>query len=70
MEKASTLAPKIIYMAACLLTETPFEKVNDASELIHMPSQSSDFQKMKNLRKVDPIAFGYIIKAEKLLMDI
>ena len=70
MEKASTLAPKIIYMAACLLTETPFEKVNDASELIHMPLQSSDFQKMNNLRKVDPIAYGYLIKAEKLLMDI
>ena len=29
-----------------------------------------DFQKMKNLRKVDPIAYGYLIKAEKLLMDI
>ena len=67
MEKASRLAPKVIYMAACLLTETPFEKIIEGAEFINKKLIRPDFMKLKGLRKVDSVGYGYIVKADRLL---
>ena len=67
MEKASRLAPKVIYMATCLLIETPFEKIIDGAEYSNEKLIRPDFMKLKGLRKVDSVGYGYIVKADRLL---
>lgn len=69
MEKASRLAPKVIYMAACLLTETPFERIIDGAEFSKETLMLPDFMKLKGLRKLDPVGYGYIVKADRLLAE-
>jgi len=67
MEKAAKLAPKLVYMAACLLTETPFEKVTDGAEYNKELLVQPDFKKLKGLKKVDSVGYGYIVKADRLM---
>lgn len=69
MEKASRLAPKVIYMASCLLTCTPFERITDAAELSKESLTMPDLAKMKELKKLDPIGYGYLVKSNKLLSE-
>jgi hypothetical protein len=69
MEKASRLAPKVIYMAACLLTETPFEKVTDGAEYSKEMLTRPDLMKLKGLRKFESVGYGYIVKADRLLSN-
>ena len=67
MEKAAKLAPKLVYMAACLLTETPFEKVTDGAEYNKELLVQPAFKKLKGLKKVDSVGYGYIVKADRLM---
>ena len=67
MEKASRLAPKVIYMASCLLTSTPFERITDAAELSKESLTMPDLAKMKGLKKLDPVGYGYLVKSNQLL---
>lgn len=69
MEKASRLAPKLVYMAACLLTETPFERVTGGAEYNKEMLILPGFKKLKGLKKVDSVGYGYIVKADRLLSD-
>jgi len=68
MEKAARMAPKLIYMAACLLTETPFEKITDPEVFDREKLTSEDFLKLKSLKKADLLGYGYLVKAERLIM--
>ena len=68
MEKAARMAPKLIYMAACLLTETPFEKITDPEVFDREKLMSEDFLKLKSLKKADLLGYGYLVKAERLIM--
>jgi len=67
MEKASRIAPKVIYMVACLLTETPFEKVVDARKYNNEILSQEDLLMLKELKKIDPVAYAYVVKADKLM---
>ena len=67
IEKASRQAPKVIYMAVSLLMETPFERIMDAAEYAKESLTQSDFLKLKGLKKVDPLGYGYLVKADRLL---
>ncbi len=65
MEKAARMAPKIAYMAACLLTETPFERISDSREFVHEKLIQDEFIKLNYSKKVDPLCIscqsGYIV---------
>jgi hypothetical protein len=69
MEKAARMAPKVAYMASCILTETPFVKIIDPSEYIQEKLTNEDFLKLKNLKKVEPVGYGYLVKAERLIRE-
>ena len=69
MERAVRMAPKIVYMAVCLLTENPFERIVEPGEFHHEKLFHEDFQKLRSLRKADPVGYGYIVKADRLLKE-
>ena len=67
MEKAARMAPKVAYMAASLLTETPFERITDPGEFLQEKLTIDDFMKLRNLKKADPVGYGYLVKADRLI---
>lgn len=69
-EIASTRAPMIMYLTMCMVTGQKFEKITDYSEFIAMQIQSKDLVSLKNLRKANPLAYAYVIKADRIYMNI
>lgn len=67
-EIAAVLSPKIMYMAACLMTRTPFEKVIDPRQYLHETFEESSFRSLKYLKKYDETAYAYAIKTDKLML--
>ena len=67
MEIASRYAPRIIYLASCLLTNTPFSKVDDPAELLQNTISQEELSLIKGFKKLDPMAYGYLVKADRLL---
>ena len=68
MEKASRMAPKVIYLAACILTDTPFESINDLNLYRNERITQTDLLTLKGFRKIDLTGFGYLVKADRLLL--
>lgn len=69
METASILAPRVIYMAACILTETPFEKSLDMDSLRTENLTQKDLLTMKAFRKTRSDGYGYLVLADRLLRE-
>lgn len=69
METASTMAPKVIYMAACLLLEKPFEKNIDMESLRTENLTQKDLLTMKTFRKTRSHEYGYLVLADRLLKE-
>ena len=69
METASTLAPKVIYLAACLLTNQPFSKVEDPELLRSEILTQGDLKTMKAMKKLRTDSYAYLVKADKLLCE-
>lgn len=69
MEKAARMAPKLVYMAACLLTETPYEKITFPEEFSHEKLAQEDFLKLKSFKKADLLGYGYLVKADRLITE-
>ena len=67
MELASRMSPQIIYMAASLLVGEPFETIEDPSAYKQEVLSQSDLKFLKSFRKIDPLGYGYLVKADKLL---
>lgn len=67
-ETASYKAANLIYMAACLLTDTPYERVSDyreyTDEKLHHPS----LKVLARMKKAHPLQYAYLVKADNLLM--
>ena len=68
-EIASYRASHIIYMAACLLTETPYERITDYTGLIDEKLTNDDLRILQKMRKVRPMEYAYLIKADLLLAE-
>lgn len=67
IEKAAPRAAKVMYMAACMLSGTPYEKVEDFRQYIDQQASDSRLKPLKYLRKAAPEAYAYVIKTDKLL---
>lgn len=67
MEVASLMAPKVIYMASCLLTGKPYIRDFDIEELRKETLTQKDLLTMKSIRKARTDDFGYLVLADKLL---
>ena len=69
METAATMAPKIIYMAACLLTGQTFDKEADLIGLKSENLTQKDLLTMKAFRKTRSDGYGYLVLADRLLKE-
>lgn len=69
MEIASLSAPKIIYMAACLLTDRPFEKEIDTDELMDEKLTQPELMSLKTFRRTQRDAYGYLVLADRILQE-
>ena len=69
MEVASGLAPKVIYMASCLLTGVPFDRSVNLDELRQETLTQDDLKTMKAFRKLRTDGYGYLVMADQLLKD-
>lgn len=67
MEQASRLAPKIICMAACLLTGVSFERIYDPIQYKQESLTQQDLIYMKALRRVDSVGYAYLVQADRLM---
>lgn len=67
MEVASLMAPRVIYMASCLLTGEPFVRDFDIETLRTESLTQKDLLTMKSIRKARTNDFGYLVLADRLL---
>ena len=69
MEAAATMAPKVIYLAACLLTGQPFLRAADQETVRTEPLTQADLKTMKALRKIRGDGYIYLVLADKALQE-
>lgn len=66
-ETACIYASEIMYLAACLLTETTYESISDPDSYRNIVLKVKDIKKISGLRNIDPTAYAYMIKAFLIL---
>lgn len=69
MEAAAGMAPKIIYMAACLLTGSPFDRDADLESLKSESLTQDDLNTMRAFRKLRSGGYGHLVLADRLLSE-
>lgn len=70
-EVASTYAPIVMYMAACMITNVPFERIKNVDEYLKRQHGDRTVAKaLKSLKKRNSLAYAYSIKAEELINNI
>lgn len=69
-EIAAFRATKIMYMAACLLSDTEYLRVNDYSKFIDMRIEQEKLASLRYMRKINPEAYAYVIKTDMLLSKL
>lgn len=69
-EIAVARAVNVAYIAVCLLADDLFERVVDYTEYINEKFTQSELLSVKYLRKVDPEAYAYMIKVDRMLRKI
>lgn len=60
-------AAKVAYIAICLWADESFERVADYTEYINEKFTQPELMAVKYLRKVNPEAYAYMIKADRIL---
>ena len=66
-EKAAMMAPKVIYLATCLLTDSAFQGVTDPLEYSSERLSDEKMNTMKSMRRLDPEGYAYLVLADRLL---
>lgn len=69
-EIAVIRAVKTAYIAVCLMADVPFERVEDYTEYLKEKFTQSKLMVVKYLRKVNPEAYAYMIKADRILKNV
>ncbi len=68
-ETASYMTANIIYMAACIMTETPYERIDSYEKYADEKLTQSDLKKLSRMRKAQPMQYAYLVKADRLLRE-
>ena len=66
-EIAAFEAVKVMYFALCLLVGERFEAVDDAGIYLDAKISSGELKPLKSLRKLNPKAYAYAIKIDRLI---
>lgn len=65
-EIAAVRAPKIMYMCMCLLNKKEYEKNKEPDMYISKKIQNIELKYLSYLRKVDSLAYAYVIMTDEL----
>ena len=57
-------------MSACLLSNTEYLRVNDFAEFLDMKIEQEKLASLRYMRKVNPEAYAYVIKTDRLLTEL
>lgn len=68
-EIASYRAANVIYMAACLMTESSYEAIDSFDEYVNEALTQADLKVLSKMRKAQPLQYAYLIKADRLLRE-
>lgn len=68
-ETASYRAANLIYMAACLMAETPYEPIDSFKEFANEQLSQADLKVLSKMRKAQPMQYAYLVKADRLLKE-
>lgn len=63
-------AVKVAYIAVCLFADEPFERVEDYTKYMNDKFTQPELTSVKYLRKVDPEAYAYMIKVDRIMESI
>ena len=63
-------AVKVAYIAVCLFADEPFERVEDYTKYMNDKYTQPELTSVKYLRKVDPEAYAYMIKVDRIMESI
>jgi len=66
-ERAAGGATKIMYLAACLLSNTEFRKAEDYTSFQDIKIEQERLISLRHFRRVNPEAYAYTIKTDRLL---
>ena len=66
-EIASYRAANLIYMAACLMAEIPYEPIDSFEEYVNESLTQADLKALSKMRKAQPLQYAYLVKADRLL---
>lgn len=69
MEVAAGLAPRVIYLAACLLAQKYIPMPEDKEQLRQKLLTQADLKSMKSLRKLRNDGYLYLVLADKMLAE-
>ena len=69
-EIAAGRAVKIMYMVVCLISDTEYRCVSDYTEFLGMKVEQENLTSLRYLKKVDPEAYSYAIKTDRLLSKV
>lgn len=69
-EVAAGRASKVMYMVACLLTNTEFRAVEEYKDYLDKKITQDKLISLRYLRKASPEAYAYVIKTDEILSEI
>ena len=70
-ENAGVYASEVMYLATCILTsQSKFEPISNFEDYRTAQLKQKGIKTISSLRLVNPLAYAYIVKSLKLLMDI
>lgn len=69
-ELAVGRAVKAAYIAICVMLDEPFEFIGDYMDYINKKFTQPELMCVKYLRKVDPEAYAYMIKVDRMLESV
>lgn len=69
-EIAATRTPAIMYMTACLMTGENYTRIEDYHEFVSEKLKCEELFPLRYLRKVNPMAYAYIVKTDKIMSEI
>ena len=69
-ELAAYRAANVIYMAACLLGETEYTRINSYDEFIGEQLKTPELKILARMRKAQPLQYAYLVKADRILYEL
>jgi hypothetical protein len=66
-EVAARQAPRVIYAAACLLKNAPYQDISNPADYLREQYIGQSFMPLKYLKRIDPLAYALTMEADKIL---